>query len=59
LVSDTLRGVSTAAALSDILQPAVPISQSVSPLYLVCLEDGKKVTVLERYLSASYGMTPE
>src|SRR5882724_3828332 len=38
--------------------PAVPIKKSVMPDYLVCLEDGKKVKMLKRYLRTSYGMTP-
>jgi predicted transcriptional regulator len=37
----------------------VPIKQSVSPDHIVCLEDGKKLRMLKRYLSASYRMTPE
>ena len=40
------------------LVPAVPIKKSVTPDYLVCLEDGKKVKMLKRYLRTSYGMTP-
>jgi predicted transcriptional regulator len=38
--------------------PAVPIKKSITPDYLVCLEDGKKVKMLKRYLRTSYGMTP-
>jgi predicted transcriptional regulator len=38
--------------------PAVPIKKSVMPDYLICLEDGKKVKMLKRYLRTSYGMTP-
>ncbi|WEQ50922.1 MucR family transcriptional regulator (plasmid) [Komagataeibacter oboediens] len=37
--------------------PAVPIRKSVFPDYLVCLEDGKKLKMLKRHLSAAYGMT--
>ena len=40
-------------------RPAVPIDQSVTPDYLVCLEDGKQLKLLKRYLRAHYGMTPE
>ena len=39
-------------------QPAVPIKRSVTPEYLVCLEDGKKLKILKRYLQRRYGMTP-
>ena len=37
----------------------MPIKQSVFPDHIVCLEDGKKLRMLKRYLSTSYGMTPE
>jgi predicted transcriptional regulator len=40
-------------------RPAVPISKSVFPDYIVCLEDGKKLTMLRRHLQTSYGLTPE
>lgn len=39
--------------------PAVPIKQSVRPDYLVCLEDGKKLKMLKRYLASHHKMTPE
>jgi len=41
------------------LKPAVPIRKSVTPDYIVCLEDGKKFKSLKRHLSTRYGMTPE
>ncbi len=37
----------------------MPIRKSVFPSYIVCLEDGKKLKMLKRYLRVSYGMTPE
>jgi predicted transcriptional regulator len=40
-------------------EPAVPVRRSVTPDYLICLEDGKKLKMLRRYLMTSYGMTPE
>jgi len=40
-------------------EPAVPIRKSVTPDYLVCLEDGKKLKMLKRYLKTRYNMTPE
>ena len=39
--------------------PAVPIKKSVTPEFIVCLEDGKKLKTLKRHLATSYGMTPE
>jgi predicted transcriptional regulator len=40
-------------------KPAVPISKSVSDDYIVCLEDGKKLKMLKRYLRSQYDMSPE
>jgi predicted transcriptional regulator len=40
-------------------EPAVPIRRSVTPEYIVCLEDGKKLKMLKRHLRSTYGMTPE
>lgn len=39
--------------------PAVPVRKSVTPEYIVCLEDGKKLKMLKRYLRSQYGLTPE
>jgi predicted transcriptional regulator len=41
------------------LAPAVPVKKSVTPDYLVCLEDGKKFKSLKRHLRTQYNMTPE
>lgn len=38
--------------------PAVPVKKSVSPDYIVCLEDGKRLKMLKRHLMTSYRMTP-
>lgn len=40
-------------------RPAVPIKKSVTPDYIVCLEDGKKLKMLKRHLRTAYGMTPD
>ncbi|MGK9233405.1 MucR family transcriptional regulator [Inquilinus limosus] len=40
-------------------QPAVPIKKSVTPDYIVCLEDGKKLKMLKRHLKSAYNMTPD
>jgi len=40
-------------------EPAVSIRASVRPDYIVCLEDGKKMKMLKRYLMTHYNMTPE
>jgi predicted transcriptional regulator len=40
-------------------KPAVPVSKSVTDDYIVCLEDGKKLKMLKRYLRSQYDMSPE
>ena len=39
--------------------PAVPIKKSIGTDYLICLEDGRKVKILKRYLAVRYNLTPE
>lgn len=39
--------------------PAVPIKKSVTPDYLVCLEDGKRLKMLKRYIRARFKLTPD
>ena len=41
------------------LKPAVPIKRSIQNDYLICLEDGKQLKMLKRYLRSNYDMTPE
>lgn len=40
-------------------EPAIAIRSSVKPDYIVCLEDGKKLKMLKRYLMTRFGMTPD
>lgn len=40
-------------------QPAVPVKKSITPEYIICLEDGKKLKMLKRHLKTAYGITPE
>ncbi|NKB57841.1 MAG: transcriptional regulator [Alphaproteobacteria bacterium] len=40
-------------------KPAVPIRKSITPDFIVCLEDGKKLKMLKRHLRTNYSMTPE
>ncbi|NGO52086.1 MucR family transcriptional regulator [Mesorhizobium camelthorni] len=44
---------------SEKLVPAVPIKKSVTPEYIVCLDDGKMFKSLKRHLKTTFGMTPE
>lgn len=56
----TLSGLGGHGPIStDRPQPAVPIKKSVTPEYIVCLEDGKKLKMLKRHLKTAYDMTPE
>jgi len=40
-------------------KPAVPVNKSVHNEYIICLEDGKKLTMLKRYLRSTYGLSPD
>ena len=39
--------------------PAVPIRKSVTPEFIVCLEDGKRMKMLKRHLKTRYDLTPD
>lgn len=41
------------------LKPAVPVKKSITPDYLICLEDGKKFKSLKRHLRTHYNLSPE
>jgi predicted transcriptional regulator len=41
------------------LRPAVALKKSVTPDYIVCLEDGKKFKSLKRHLRTHYNLSPE
>jgi predicted transcriptional regulator len=43
----------------EVLKPAVPIRKSITPDYLVCLEDGKKLKMLKRHLRSTYNLSPD
>ena len=40
-------------------KPAVPIRRSITPDYIVCLEDGKRLKMLKRHLRTTYNLTPD
>jgi predicted transcriptional regulator len=40
-------------------KPAVPVKKSIGDDYIICLEDGKKLKMLKRYLRSNYNMSPE
>ena len=47
------------APVAEKLVPAVPIKKSVTPDYIICLEDGKKLKMMKRHLLSSYNLTPD
>ncbi|MGD0105169.1 MAG: MucR family transcriptional regulator [Rhodopila sp.] len=59
-VYNTLSHIGDApAAAVEKAQPAVPVRKSVFQDYIICLEDGKRLKMLKRHLSASYNLTPD
>ena len=40
-------------------KPAVPLKKSVTPEFIICLEDGKKLKMLKRHLRTTYNLTPD
>jgi predicted transcriptional regulator len=53
---DELRVKGTSAGLPE---PAVPIKRSVTPDYIVCLEDGRQLQTLKRHPRKAFDMSPE
>ena len=60
-VHATLGGLSgiEGAEFATSQKPAVPIKKSITPDYLICLEDGKKLKMLKRYLRSRFKLTPD
>jgi predicted transcriptional regulator len=60
-VYSSLKGLEGQAAQPQLepVKPAVPIRKSVTPEFLICLEDGKKLKMLKRHLRSTYNMTPD
>ncbi|MEE2691915.1 MAG: MucR family transcriptional regulator [Pseudomonadota bacterium] len=59
-VHDAVRALAkggTASAGSQ--EPAVPVKKSINADYIICLEDGKKLKMLKRYLRTQYNLSPE
>ena len=46
-------------AAEPALEPAVAVKKSVTPDFIICLEDGKKFKSLKRHLRTRYGMSPD
>jgi len=47
------------ASIEPAQEPAVAVKKSVTPEFIICLEDGKKFKSLKRHLRTRYSMTPE
>ena len=60
-IHNALLRVSSGAveALSEALKPAISVKKSITPDYIICLEDGKKFKSLKRHLRTQYNMSPE
>lgn len=60
-IHDTLNSLAEADVPEEqeVAKPAVPIKKSITDEYLICLEDGKKLKMLKRYLRSRYDMSPE
>jgi predicted transcriptional regulator len=60
-VHGSLRSIESKiqAPQSEALKPAVPIKKSITPEFLICLEDGRKLKMLKRHLRSTYSMTPD
>lgn len=54
-----LTGATAPALPEERPKPAVPIGRSVQHDFIVCLEDGKKLKMLKRYLRSRYNMSPD
>jgi predicted transcriptional regulator len=57
-VHATIGGIAGEAPMRETREPAVSIKKSVKPDYIVCLEDGRKLKMLKRYLRARYNLSP-
>jgi predicted transcriptional regulator len=61
-VHSTLNSIATGAEAepaTQAQQPAIPVKKSITPDYLICLEDGRKFKSLKRHLRTKYDMTPD
>lgn len=43
----------------EVLKPAVALKKSITPDFIICLEDGKKFKSLKRHIQSAYGLTPD
>jgi predicted transcriptional regulator len=57
-VHHTLAGLADGQSVNG-RSPAVPVAQSITPDFLICLEDGRRLKTLRRYLRVAHQLTPE
>ena len=58
-VYSALEASSAAQPVQAPLEPAVPIKKSITPDFIVCLEDGKRFRSLKRHLRTKFNLTPD
>jgi predicted transcriptional regulator len=58
-LSNVSGGQVALAGTGETPRPAVPVKRSVTPDYIICLEDGKRFKSLKRHLRTQYKMSPE
>lgn len=60
-IHDALKGIGTGASAEPLAPqtPAVSVRKSITPDFLICLEDGRKFKSLKRHLHTKYDLTPE
>jgi predicted transcriptional regulator len=59
-VHRALSGISSGAPEPEARkEPAISVRRSVTPDYLICLEDGRKFKSLKRHLRTKYDMSPD
>ncbi|MEE2688176.1 MAG: MucR family transcriptional regulator [Pseudomonadota bacterium] len=54
-----VNGSSVASLNVQAQRAAVSVRRSITPDYIICLEDGKKLKMLKRHLRTAYGLTPD
>ena len=58
-IFETLLGIDRNGQTAIAPKGAVSVSKSITPDYIICLEDGKKLKMLKRHLRTACNMTPD